>query len=60
MNTNNLITPAELGRKGGQKTYQLHGADHYREMQKKGVETKRKRKLEAILPIDNENNKGFN
>ena len=47
MNTNNLITPADLGRKGGLKTSNLYGPDHYRNMQKKGVETKRKRKLEA-------------
>jgi|WetSurMetagenome_2_1015567.scaffolds.fasta_scaffold666367_1 hypothetical protein len=48
----NLITPAELGRMGGTKTSKLYGPEHYRNMQKKGVETKLKRKLALKLPID--------
>ncbi len=42
--TEERFTAAELGRKGGETTYKLHGADHYREMQRKGIETKLKRK----------------
>ena len=41
------VTPAELGRLGGQKTLALHGKDHYRKMQKIGVENRRKRKLSS-------------
>ena len=34
-----------LGQKGGNTTKQLYGSDHYRKIQLKGAETKRKRKL---------------
>ena len=47
-----LITPAQLGKRGGQKTSKLYGPDHYREMQRKGVENRKKKKLASILPID--------
>lgn len=45
------ITPSDLGRRGGQKTYNLHGSEHYREMQRKGVENRRKRKLQAQIGV---------
>lgn len=33
-----------LGAKGGQKTRELYGTNHYREAQKKGVEARKRRK----------------
>ncbi len=39
-----LVTAKQLGSRGGKKTAALYGADHYREMQRKGIETKLKRK----------------
>ena len=47
-----LITPANLGRLGGQKTSELYGKEHYRKMQQLGVKSKKKKKSEATLVLD--------
>lgn len=47
-----MITPAQLGRRGGKKTAELHGAEHYRKMQAIGVENRKKKKLALKIPID--------
>jgi hypothetical protein len=35
----------ELGRLGGKKTSERYGKDYYRELQKKSVESKKRRKI---------------
>jgi len=39
----------ELGRRGGQKTFEKHGKDHYDRMSALAVKAKKKKKLERIL-----------
>ncbi|MBV5342533.1 hypothetical protein JZU68_02600 [bacterium] len=36
----------DLGSRGGTKTLQKYGSDHFRMLQKKGVEAKKRKKLE--------------
>lgn len=43
----------EMGKKGGSSTFKKHGRDHYVLMGKKSVESKRNKKNETKLPIDN-------
>ena len=35
----------QLGSHGGSKTFKLYGSDHYRDLQKKGTEAKKRKKL---------------
>jgi hypothetical protein len=49
---NNSDIAKLLGSAGGQSTFKTHGSDHFREMQRKGVENRLKRKLASKLPID--------
>lgn len=39
----------ELGRRGGIKTFQKFGSEHYREMQRKRTDSIMKRKKERLL-----------
>ena len=42
---NNSDIAKLLGKQGGKTTLKLYGSDHYRNMQKRGVENRNKRKL---------------
>lgn len=44
----------KLGRRGGTKTLQKHGADHFKRISSLGVAARRKKKSEAILSVDNQ------
>ena len=39
-----LITPADLGRRGGTKTKEKYGSEYYRAIQRKSVEKRKKNK----------------
>ena len=43
---------SEFGRIGGLATKAKYGSEHYRKIQKKGIETKLRKKLALKLPID--------
>lgn len=44
----------QMGRKGGSTTSEKYGVEHYRLMNKKSAETKRKKKLKlAKVAVDN-------
>jgi len=43
-----------LGKKGGEATKRIYGNDYFKELSKKGVEARKAKKVEAILPIDNQ------
>jgi hypothetical protein len=45
---------AELGRRGGKKTLEKHGKDHYKRISDMAVKAKREKKLKEYLEDENQ------